>query len=187
MRRGRATIVLAVVLAQAAGAMRVARADEFLAGLSKLATREARKQLRDKQLKFAAGPLDGHVQAVEPDKYLTAEVIDFELENDLLEARVQAKGRFRVDGKADNKTEFSAVVDVDINVLAEVRFTKEGSQYFVEPRIHDLDLGLTILEILPADLTGGEDLLSNLAMTVFKKNKVQIIADANKRLGKRPF
>ena len=187
MRRGRVTIVLAVVLVLLAGATAIAPADEFLAGLSKLATREARKQLRDKQLKFAAGPLDGHVQAVEPERHLTAEVIDFELENDLLEARVTAKGRFRVDGKVDNKTEFSAVVHVDINVLAEVRFTKEGSQYFVEPRIHDLDLGLTILEILPADLAGGEELLSSLALAAFKKNKVQIIADANKRLGKRPF
>jgi hypothetical protein len=187
MRRARGTMVLAVVCAQAVMWVSSARADEFLAGLSKLATREACKQLRDKRLKFTAGAIDGHVQAVEPERYLTAEVVDFELEDDLLDARVVAKGRFRLDGKVDGKTEFSAVADVTANVLADVRFTKEGSQYFVEARIHDLDVGVTILEVLPADLAGGEELLSSLAMAAFKKNKQQIIADANKRIGKRPF
>ena len=182
------TVLVTVVALAATSFVPAARADdEFFAGLSKLATREVRKQLRDKRLKFAAGPLDGHVQAVEPERYLTAEVVDFELNNDLLEARVVARGRFRVEGKTDAKADVNVLADVKLDAMVEVRFSKEGERYFVEPRILDLSLGLSIVEILPADLAGSEELLSNLAMTAFEKYKAEIIADTNKRLGKRPF
>jgi len=88
-------LALAIVLAlEAAALVLPARADDgFLTSLSKVATREACKQLRDKQIKFAAGPLDGHVQAIEPDRYLTAQVHEFTLANDLLRSTVTASGR----------------------------------------------------------------------------------------------
>jgi hypothetical protein len=184
-RRG--LVVAAMLAASVIGSWPARGEDEFLAGLSKLATREARKQLAGKRLKFAAGPLDGHVQAIDPERMLSAEVLGFQLANDLLEVRLVAKGRFRVDGQVDGKNDLDLVADVRIDGVADVRFSKEGQQYFVEPRILDLKLELNVIEVLPTDLAGSEELLSNLAVAAFGKYKAQIIADINKRLGKRPF
>jgi hypothetical protein len=55
------------------------------------------------------------------------------------------------------------------------------------PKIKDMTMSLAILEISPINLSGGNELLSSLAMAAFDKNKSKIIAEANKHLGKRPF
>ena len=161
--------------------------DQFLTALSKVATREIRKQLRDKQTHFAQGPLEGSVQAIEPESYFDAHVEDFDLGNDLLTSTVSASGRFRIDGKLNREADVGAQFDVKFRIVADIRFTKEGDKFYIEPAIKDMDMTLAILEISPAHLSGGNQLLSNLAMAAFNKNKIKIIAEANRRLGKRPF
>ncbi len=199
-RFGKCLVLLAALLAVPA-VTPIARADgAFLGALSKLATREMRKQLRDKRIDFTQGAMEGHFQAVEPETRLEAEVQQFDLANDLLKAKVTASGRFKVDGRfktvaAQTKTEgspqpdveFGALFDVKFTVAAAARFTKENDKYFVEPEAKDLEVTLSVSEITPANLAGGGELLTNLAMAAFNKNKGKVIAEVNKRLGKRPF
>jgi hypothetical protein len=181
-------LVLPIILGAAIASARVARADDpFLGALSKIATREIRKQLRDKPFHFAQGPLEGRVRAVEPDTLLAAEVKGFNLANDLLTSTVTASGRFELDGKVDRDADVSGVFDVKLAIVAEVRFIEESGKFFIEPKIKDMQATLAILQLSPANLSGGKQLLSNIALAAFNKNKDRIIAEANKRLGKRPF
>jgi hypothetical protein len=186
MQCGREGVVALLCLAFLAAA--TARADDdFLAGMSTIVTREARKQVKDKKIPFTLRSLKGELRAVEPEQYLHVEVTSFELAGDVLQATATLKGRFQVDAKVDEQTDVSAVFDVRCGVTAEVKFTKEGGKFFVEPTVKDMDLGLTVLDISRSDLQGGEEFLSSLAVAAFKKNKDQVIAQINKRIGKRPF
>jgi hypothetical protein len=161
--------------------------DGFLDALSKIATREARKQLRAKKFKFSGGPFAGTVEAVDPDGTLTTEVKDFALADDLLKTTVTASGRFRIEGQLSEEAEVSALFNVQLTANVEARFLKEDQKFYVEPTIKDISLTLSIVELSPANLSGGQELLSNLAMAAFSKSKDRIIAEANKRLGKRPI
>jgi hypothetical protein len=188
MKRFSKGLMLLVMLMAALAAAPIARADDsFLGALSKVATREVRKQLRDKRIPFVQGSLEGNFQAVDPETRLQAEVNEFELANDLVTAKVTASGRFKVDGKMKPDAEFSALFDVTFTVAATARFTKENDKYFVEPEIKDLQMSVSVSEISPANLSGGGELLTSLAMAAFNKNKDKVIAEVNKRLGKRPF
>ena len=188
MERSRRWLLLLLVLGIAIGPALDLRADDqFLAALSNIATREIRKAVRDKPIPFAQGPFKGHVHAIEPETRLTAEVQDFNLTNDLLTATVTARGRFAIEGTLAPEAEVRTVVDVQFTVTADVRFLKEGEKFFVEPKLHDIAAGVKIVEVSPADLSGGQELLSSLANAAFNKNKDKILAEANKRLGKRPF
>jgi hypothetical protein len=188
LRKGLVLVAMLATLSLATASARDAHADDqFLAALSKIATREIRKQLRDKPIHFAQAQLDGTVHAIEPDTRLEAEVKDFELGNDLLTSTVTASGRFKVDGKLNQTVEVSAVVDVKFTVAAEARFTKENDKFFIEPKVKDIEVSLSIVEISPANLSGGAELLSGLAMAAFNKSKEKVVAEVNKKLGKRPF
>ncbi len=181
-------LVVLIILSAATDVAPVLRADDqFLGALSKIATREIRKQLRDKPFHFAQGPLEGHVRAVEPDTRLEAEVKGFKLANDLLTSTVAASGRFEVDGKVDQDADISGVFDVKLAIVAEVRFIEESGKFFIETKIKDMQATLAILKISPANLNGGKQLLSSIALAAFNKNKDRIIAEANIQLGKRPF
>ncbi len=186
MERSRIWFMALVILSVAPAAL--ARADDpFLGTLSKLAKREALKQLRTKPIHFAQGTFEGSVQAVEPETRLETEVRDFTLGNDLLTSTVVATGRFKIEGKANDNADLNAFCDVKLTVSAEARFTKEGDQFFIEPKIKDLEILLTIREVSPAQLSGGEELLSSLLNSAFQQNKDKIIAEANRRIGKRRF
>jgi hypothetical protein len=188
MERSRRWIVLAVAPGLCLCWIAAARCDDqFLSALSQLATREIRKQLHDKRFHFAQAAFEGDLRAIDPDSRLTAEVRDFNLANDQLNASVAASGRFKLDGRLNQEAEVSAVFDVKLAIIAEARFVKEGDKFFVEPTIKDMAVTLSILELAPANLSGGHELLSTLAMAAFNKNKDKIIAETNKRLGKRPF
>ena len=181
-----AVLLFAVALASAP--LRPVRAeDEFLASLSKLATRTLQKEARGKKLDFSAGPLEGQLEAVEPDERLAVIVTQFELADDLVKTSATTTARVRVTAKASGQAEFYALVDVKVAIVAEARFVEEGEQVFIAPVVKDAELTLTILEILPADLAGGEDLFAGLAMALFKQNKEKILSDANQRIGKRPL
>ncbi len=179
---------LSIALAMLAAAPATVQADEqFLAALSKLATREMRKQLQEKQLPFKFNSVSGQLRAVEPDPRLQAEVKQFKLGGDLLNATVSAVGRFKLDGQIEHEANFSDLVDVKLALVVEARFVKENDKFFIEPKLNDIDLELTILEVSPENLSGGEQLLANLVSAAFVANKDRIIAEANKRLGKRPL
>jgi hypothetical protein len=162
---------------------------------SELATRELCKQLKDKQIPFHHAALSGHLAAVEPETRLSVEVRDFKLGGDVVLAKLHSTGRFKIDGKANLKTEGQTGVPCDLGILAdaeltiviESRFSKEGQQYFVEPRVQDLAVTLKFLEFTPANLSGSEELLTSLARAAFARYKDQIIAEINGRLGKQPF
>jgi hypothetical protein len=180
--------IVALAVCTAVGQSSSARGDDqFLDALSHLATREVRKQLRDKPLHFAQGPLEGDVTAVEPDTRLEALVKEFQLGGDLVNATVIASGRFKLLGKVNREADVTATVDVTFTAVTEARFIKEGEKYFIEPKIKDLSMALSILELAPSNLSGGSELLAGLATAAFNSNKDKIIADVNKRLGKRPF
>ena len=78
-------------------------------------------------------------------------------------------------------------MDVKFTVAAEARFTKENDKFFIEPKVKDIEVSLSIVEISPANLSGGAELLSGLAMAAFNKSKEKVVAEVNKKLGKRPF
>ncbi len=185
MRRRVAVVLLFALVIEAVPRARAD--DDFLTGMSTVVTREVRKQLKDKKSPFTVGPMKGQLQAVEPQQYLQVEVTGFELDDDVLQATATLKGRFQVDGKADGETDVSAVFDVSCSVVVDVKFIKEGDKFFVEPTVKDMDLGLTVLEISRSDLQGGEDFFSSLVLAAFKRNKGQVMAEINKRVGKRPF
>jgi hypothetical protein len=162
---------------------------------SELATRELRKQLKDKQIRFNHAALSGYLAAVEPETRLSVEVRDFKLAGDVISATLHGTGRFKIDGKANLKTEgqtgapreLGILADVELTIVIEARFYKEGKQYFVEPRVQDLAIALKFLEFTPANVSGGEEVLTSLARAAFARYKDQIIAEANGRLGKQPF
>lgn len=163
--------------------------------LSELATRTLRKQLKDKQLPFQHAAFSGHVTAVEPDTRLAVEVRDFKLAGDVMSARLHGTGRFKIVGKgpvrpddpSSAQQELGMLADVELSVAVEARFLKEGGRFFVEPRVHELDVNLKFLEFTPANLSGSEALFSQLARAIFARYKDQIIAEVNKQLDKQPF
>jgi len=162
---------------------------------SQLATRELRKQLKGKQIPFSYAALSGHLAAVEPETRLSVEMRDLKLAGDMISATLHGTGRFKIDGKANLKTEgrigtpcdLGILADAELTIVIEARFTKEGKQYFVEPRVRDLAVTLKFLEFTPPNLSGSEELLTSLARAAFARYKDQIIAEANGRLGKQPF
>jgi len=165
-----------------------ARADDnFLDTLSQLAKREVIKQLRTKPIHFVQGAFEGSVQAVDPETRLETTVKDFNLGNDLLTSTLVASGRFKVEGKSKGEAALSVCCDIKLTVSAEARFTKEGEQFFVEPKIKNMEIALAIAEVSPEQLTGGEELLASLLNSAFEKHKEKIIAEANRRIGKRRF
>ena len=127
------------------------------------------------------------MQAVEPEQLLAVEVQQFDLGNDLVQGAITANGRFKVTGQLNGELDLSVVADVKANVAAEARFTKEEGKYYVEARVKDIAIELKIVEVTPPDFSGGEQLLSTIGMAAFEKNKEKIIADINKKIGKRPF
>ncbi len=141
MERSRKWLAVLVIISAMAEIAPRARADDpFLDALSKVATREIRKQLRDRRTHFVQGSLEGNVQAVDPDAHFEADVKDFELGNDLLTSTVSAAGRFKFDGKLNQEADVSALFDVKFKVAAQIRFVKEGDKFFVEPTIKDLEM-----------------------------------------------
>lgn len=138
--------------------------------------------------------------AIEPETRLSVDVREFKLAGDVVSATLHGRGRFKIDGKANLANEGVAnegqpaaprelgiLADVELTITVEARFTKEGQQFFVEPRVQDLAVALTFLEFTPANLSGSESLLTRLARAAFARYKDQIIAEANARLGKQPF
>ena len=186
MERSRIWLMALVILSFAPPGLALAE-DQFLETLSKLAKREALKQLRTKPIYFSQGAFEGSVQAVEPETRLETEVKDFSLGNDLLTSTVIASGRFKVEGKANGDADLCAICNIKLTVSAEVRFTKEGDQFFVDPKIKDMQIVVAILDISPEQLSGGQELLSSLLNSAFEKNKDKILAEANRRIGKRRF
>src|SRR5689334_25053969 len=63
---------------------------------SELATRELRKQLKDKKIPFNHAALSGQLVAVEPEARLSVEVRDFKLAGDVASATLQMTGRFKI-------------------------------------------------------------------------------------------
>ena len=170
------------------GLVSPARGDEkLLASISKIVTREAQKQLTAKKFKFTGGPLEGQIEAIDPAERLAVEVTDFKLGNDLLTAAVTASGRFRVEGKINGEADVTTTFDVKSSIVVEARFIKEGDKYYIDPKINDIHIDLTIIDVSPDNLSGGEQFLSNLGMAAFEKNKEKIMAEINKKIGKRPF
>lgn len=169
--------------------------DPLVTPFSQLATRELRKQLKDRQIPFNHPALSGHVAAVEPETRLSVEVREFKLAGDVISATLHGTGRFKIDGRAEMRSEgqssasreLGILTDVELTIVIEARFTKQGQQFFVEPRVQDLDATLTFLEFTPANLSGSEELLTSLARAAFARYKNQIIAETNARLGKQPF
>lgn len=174
---------------------RAAASDPLSTPFSELATRELRKQLKDKAIPFNHAALSGQLAAVEPDTRLTVEVRDFKLANDVISATLHGAGRFKIDGRANLQAdgvrsaarELGILVDVQLTIAVEARFIKEGKQFFVEPRVQDLDVVLKFLEFTPANLSGSEELLTSLTRAAFAQYKNQIIAEVNGRLGRQPF
>jgi hypothetical protein len=161
--------------------------DDFLIGVSNIVTREARKQLKGKRIPFTAGTIKGDLTAVDPEQSVFVQVKQLELSNDTARVKLGAAGRFEVDAKVDQDVSVCAVFDARLAIVAEAQFTQEGDKFYVAPLVKDLEITLSVLEVSRSELKGGEELLSNLAMAAFKKNKEQVIAEINKRLGKRPF
>ena len=77
------------------------------------------------------------------------------------------------------------VVDVKIAITAEARFIKEGDRFYVAPIVKDLELSLSVLEVVPDSLHGSPELMATLAMAAVNKNKPKILAEINQRIGKR--
>ncbi len=187
-RLGRVAVAALVTFSLTLGSVAGARADEkTLASLSKIVTREACKQLKDKAFKFAAGTFQGDVRAVEPEQSLAVEVQSFDLSNDLMQGVIAATGRFKVTGQLNGDLDLSVLADVRATIAAEARFTKESGKYYVEGRVKDITIELAIVQVEPADFSGGEQLLSTIGNAAFEKNKDKIIAEINKKIGKRPF
>jgi hypothetical protein len=185
-RLGHVAIAILVILALTAAA--ACGDDKTLASLSKIVTREACKQLKDKAFKFSAGTtFQGEVRAVEPEQLLAVEVKSFDLSNDLMQGVIAATGRFKVTGQLNGELDLSVVADVKATVAAEARFTKEAGKYYVEGRVNDITIELAIQQVEPPDFSGGEQLLSTIGTAAFEKNKDKIIAEINKKIGKRPF
>jgi hypothetical protein len=188
-------LLLLGIAALATGPTPVRASDPLGTPFSEWATRELRKQLKDKQIPFNHPALSGHLTAVEPETRLSVEVQDFKLAGDVVSARLHGTGRFKIVGKAQLKTEgqtnaprdLGILADVELTIVIQARFLKEGKQYFVEPRVQDLTATLKFLELTPAKLSGSEQLLTRLAGAAFARYKDQIIAEANGRLGKQPF
>lgn len=177
-------LLLAVLLGAAADASRAAEND-FLDSLSKIVTREARKQLASKKLPFKVGPLAGHIQAVEPERTLAVEVKQFELANDLARTSLNGAGRFQLCGKVNDSVDVIGLFDARVVITAEAQLTKEGSEFYVTPKITEMELGVTILEVLPAELAGSEEFLTSIVAAVCNKNKAAIIDELNKHMRKQ--
>ncbi len=177
-------MLLAVLFGAAAHASG-ASANDFLDSLSRIVTREARKQLASKKLPFKVGPLAGHIQAVEPERTLAVEVKQFELANDLAGVCLSGAGRFQLTGKVNDSVDVVGLFDARVTIAAEAMFTKEGNEFFVTPRITDVELGVTILEVLPAELAGSEEFLTSLVVAVCNKNKTAIVDELNKHMRKQ--
>lgn len=162
--------------------------DDFLPAVSKIAQKEAVKQLKGKEFKFEQDNFQGTLKAVKPEEELDVSVGKLNLSDDLLTVQVQMKGPFEISGtlKQDDTTlTVGTTLRIEISLSGEAKFLAEGSDFFIQPKVKDLGVSIKIETLTPPDLNGGTGLISSIANNAFKKNKAKIIERINKSLKKQ--
>ena len=162
---------------------------DFLTALSDIATTEAIQRLDGKQFPFTqetgAVQFDGVVQAVDPAQHLQIDVQQFNLGTDSLSTQIDLRCRLEITGsitQASGAFDVAATADAVVAVAAAAKLLMEGTDFMVDPDVQDLDLTLTIIELTPANLSGGKQLISNLANTAFQSRKANILETLNESL-----
>jgi hypothetical protein len=84
--------------------------------------------------------------------------------------------------QASGAFDVAATADAAVAVAASAKLLMEGIDFMADPDVQDLDVTLEIIELTPANLSGGKQLISNIANTAFQSRKANILETLNESL-----
>jgi hypothetical protein len=184
----RRAVYMAVLGLMAVCLPKVTLAEDFLAAVSKISQREAVSQLKGKEFTFERSPFQGTVKAIKPEEDLDVSVTKLDLSEDELTVEVKMKGPFKIAGtlkQGDNSITVMAEIKVDVKVTCEAKFSMDGNDFFVQPKVNALSISIEIKTLNPPNLSGGTKLISSIINSEFKKSREKIIEHINRSLKKQ--
>lgn len=147
------------------------------------------KQLRGRKFPIEENEFNGSLWGVEPEKRLTVGFLDFTLDNDLLIVKIKIQSRFELAGDllfGGAKVAVTMQADIDATLAADVKLLLEDEQFFAQPYVHEIEAMVTIVELTPTALGGGQAFASKLLNVAFQKRKNAIVQQINQSLEKYP-
>jgi len=175
----------------AASSFATARADEsdVAEGIARAIIRQASvKCLADREFEFEEATFKGTAKAVEPEKHVEVEIVDFLYVPSRVVVRYDLTARFEFAGsvkveKTEHKVRATANVSAQLDLSANYR--EEGGGFVIDAKIDDLDDFVVKVDGLePDDLPGGKAALEKAAAESLAEHSEILIRDINAWLQK---
>src|SRR3990172_7652797 len=131
--------------------------------------------LSDRELEFDDETLSGTVKAVEPEERVKIEITDFLFVPGRVTVTFNVESRFRFAGKVtveETQLDVEGTADVGAQIDLVADYRDENGELFIDSRITDMDeFEVDVVELQPADLPGGKELVEKLAKQSIEKHR----------------
>jgi hypothetical protein len=140
--------------------------------------------LTDRELEFDDDSLSGTVEALEPEKRVRIEIIDFLFVPGRVELSYDVDCRFTFAGKVkfeETEVDVEGTADVGAKVDLIATYHDDNGELVIDAQITDMDeFDADVVELEPDDRSGGKELIEKLAGKAFDARKDELIRDVNK-------